>query len=522
MNQLQDLLNALARGEEGADDVAELFAGVEDLAALEAEALGVFDGLMAADTLSDEDMASLEALAEAVEAIRGEQGRRDQVAAEQRARREELAARVAPPAGDNDDDAAGDSGEGDGAGDDGGAGDGAAVSGEGDSGGAGDGAGDSGEGAGAGEGGAGGDAVTAGGRAARPVRRAPNIASLARRQPQPPAPPAQAARPGRGTLVAAVNVPDTPAGTEFAGMGELAAAARRRFGAMPSASWEGRYQAGLAVIRKDVPEDLVATGSNSDLDLLDRAADESRLPGGSLLAAAGGGWCAPSETWYDLCEMESSDGLLSLPEVVANRGGIRWTPGPDFASIFANTGFVQTEAQAIAAEEKPCYELECPEWQECRLDAIGYCVSSGILTQRAYPELIARFLRGAAAAHAHRYNAETIRRMVEGSTTVTLGGRGSARCRRCWAAWRCRRRTTGTVSGCRVRTAVRRRWRSCCRTGCVVCCGRTGCAVTARSPTRRTRRSTSGSVPATCRRSGCTTGRTRSPTTVRAWAGRRR
>jgi hypothetical protein len=76
------------------------------------------------------------------------------------------------------------------------------------------------------------------------------------------------------------------------------------------------------------------------------ATDMANLKGGSLTAA--GGWCAPSETIYDLCQLESTDGLLSLPEVRVNRGGIRFTTGPDWADIFTSGGFCFTEAEDIA------------------------------------------------------------------------------------------------------------------------------------------------------------------------------
>jgi hypothetical protein len=155
--------------------------------------------------------------------------------------------------------------------------------------------------------------------------------------------------------------------------------------------------------------------------VLEYAVDQKRLPGESLLAA--GGWCAPSEVVYDLCEREDVTGLLSVPEITMGRGGIRYTMGPDFSAIFSGTGyFIQTEAQAIAGEEKPCYEVPCPDFTECRMDVMGYCLTAGILQRRAYPELIERFLRGTLAGHLHRYNGETIRRIAAGSTLVSLPG----------------------------------------------------------------------------------------------------
>lgn len=98
-------------------------------------------------------------------------------------------------------------------------------------------------------------------------------------------------------------------------------------------------------------------GPDNDADAaIAFAVDQSRLPGGSLVAA--GGWCAPSETLYDLCELESRDGLLSLPEVNVRRGGIRYTMGPDWVDIFANTGFSFTEAQDIAGNYSLTNEIQ--------------------------------------------------------------------------------------------------------------------------------------------------------------------
>jgi hypothetical protein len=141
------------------------------------------------------------------------------------------------------------------------------------------------------------------------------------------------------------------------------------------------------------------------------AAREQRLPGGSLVAA--GGWCAPSETLYDFCSLETTEGLLSIPEVTARRGGINFTKGPDFAALMAdaNFGFIQTEAQAEAGTVKPCYAVECPPFQEVRLDAIGFCITAGLLTNAAYPELIRRVLELAVVGHARTVNAETIARI---------------------------------------------------------------------------------------------------------------
>jgi hypothetical protein len=146
------------------------------------------------------------------------------------------------------------------------------------------------------------------------------------------------------------------------------------------------------------------------MDVILAAAAESRLPGGSLVAA--GGWCAPSETIYGpFCSLEVIDGILSVPEVSISRGGINFTKGPDYGTLAATWGFLQTEAQAEAGTVKVCYEVECPPFTDVRLDAIGFCITNGVLTNVGYPELTRRVIEIGAVAHAHKVNAQVIGRI---------------------------------------------------------------------------------------------------------------
>jgi hypothetical protein len=163
---------------------------------------------------------------------------------------------------------------------------------------------------------------------------------------------------------------------------------------------------GVATFRKPFPEDLVAPERTDAYDTIMNASRESNLPGQSLTAA--GGWCAPSEVIYDLCQDETTDGMLSIPEIQVSRGGIKYTQGPDFSTIYDNTGFCQTEAQAISGATKPCYEVPCPAFTEVRLDVCGLCIKVPILTQAGYPELVARVISGAMIAHQHQMNAKVI------------------------------------------------------------------------------------------------------------------
>lgn len=230
----------------------------------------------------------------------------------------------------------------------------------------------------------------------------------------------------RVTLIASANIPGIAADTEFADMLAVAGAFQSRSkgfagnarGDKPrilapnTFGLSDRHQRfGVAQIRKPENEFTLTErmSAQDQYDIVMAAATESRLPGGSLLAA--GGWCAPSEQIYGFCELETVSGLLSIPSVTARRGGISFTKGPDYATLAATWGFLQTEAQAEAGTEKVCYEIECPDWTEVRLDAIGFCVTAPVLTNAAFPELINRVLQIGAVAHAHKVNASIISRI---------------------------------------------------------------------------------------------------------------
>jgi hypothetical protein len=185
---------------------------------------------------------------------------------------------------------------------------------------------------------------------------------------------------------------------------------------------------GTAQFALDFPEDLIIDrGSSSEEidDILNRAADESRLSSssgsGSLVAA--GGWCAPSETVYDLTQDATAEGMLSLPEVGVKRGGMRFAQSPTFADFYANPGFIQTEAQAIAGTTKPCVEVDCPDFTEVRLDVEGLCIKVPILTNAGYPEYVRNFVEGTLVAHQHWINANVIGRIVTaaGAARVITG-----------------------------------------------------------------------------------------------------
>lgn len=282
----------------------------------------------------------------------------------------------------------------------------------------------------------------------------------------------------------------------------------------------------IAVIDKKFDPRAIVTRENDADAAIAFAVNEKNIKGGSLIAA--GGWCAPSITVYDMCQLESTDGLLSVPEIQVSRGGIRFTQGPDWADIFASTGFcfnetedigglyandsanqsiteggagltsftltynaatsVSIPASATAAQVqsalenlstigvgnvyvtgpagastgpwnvafiealantavstisstptggsgtvtiavvnaggtgiagvKPTNIVTCPTFTDVRLNVCGVTIQAGNLMDRAYPELVRRYVSGALTAHAHRLATQVLTSMIAQSTAV--------------------------------------------------------------------------------------------------------
>lgn len=263
-----------------------------------------------------------------------------------------------------------------------------------------------------------------------------SVGAVARRAPAVIIP--EETKPKAATLIASANVPGYDTGSEFIDLTQLSDAFMNRakaFEGRTDAGWD-RY--GVAKIRKPEQEFMLDDRLSLDeqMQLIQESARESRLPGGSLAASsvkaagsltAAGGWCAPSETLYDFCAFEQPTDLISVPELQIRRGGIRWTKGPDFSDLTTDWGFLQTEAQAEAGTEKTCYAVECPPFQEMRLDAIGFCITAGLLTRAGYPELIRRVLEMGLAAHALKVNAEILKRIEAAlGTAINFTESGSA------------------------------------------------------------------------------------------------
>lgn len=183
----------------------------------------------------------------------------------------------------------------------------------------------------------------------------------------------------------------------------------------------GRSETTVAYFDRNVDDSFAVNDTEEALAVLDRVTNESNLPGGSLVAA--GGWATPSERVYDFLPTQAATGLLSLPEIAVRRGGISFPVEPDFGAMYEAIGFHQTEAQAQAGDEKPCYEIPEADWEEVRLDVQGVCLTAGILQDKAWPEQTKKYVDEALRLHLHKISAWRIGQIADGSTNVgTLTG----------------------------------------------------------------------------------------------------
>jgi hypothetical protein len=191
---------------------------------------------------------------------------------------------------------------------------------------------------------------------------------------------------------------------------------------------------GAVQFQRHFPDELRVVDGTNGYSIAEYAANERRLFGGNLMESAknrvttqkrgltaAAAWCAASEVIYQLCELESLSGLLSVPELQTSRGGwqIPELGGPDFAFIWNNIGNAGdthlSEADVQDDVAKICTEIPCPDFEDIRLGVDYVCLTGGLLQRRGYPEIVARFSRGAMVALAHKMNRGFIADLVAAS-----------------------------------------------------------------------------------------------------------
>lgn len=217
-------------------------------------------------------------------------------------------------------------------------------------------------------------------------------------------------------MVAASTAPGMTPGQEFTDINAVAGALEAAMAAFGNLGEHQMARTNVVQFQRNYPDELRITAKDSRGTIMDKLDAAGKEPEGGLVAAAG--WCAPSEILYDLFELENgTDGILDLPELQIHRGGVQVTPGPDFSAIYSGAGYWhQTEAQVIAATVKPTMVIPCPTFTDNRLEVEGVQITGAFLQDRGYPELVARFTRGAMVAHQRKLNIFAINKIANAST----------------------------------------------------------------------------------------------------------
>jgi len=263
-------------------------------------------------------------------------------------------------------------------------------------------------------------------------------ASLAETAQHAPAPqvPAQ-----RLAVTASVDIPGVARGEGLTSLTALAEVTSRKAKSMPVTMGQPSEQL-VASIRNDFSHSVDNRTKRGEVKELIQFLTS---PDKQAALVAGGGWCAPSETRYDFFNIACESGMNDLPTFGVTRGGIEFPVSPSladalgggtafagFAATLSNTStpFLWTEADDIAAATgsptKPCIRVPCPDFDEERLEAYGYCLTAGNLTDDAYPEATANTLQLLMSAHAHVINARIIALMLARSTSATSITGGAA------------------------------------------------------------------------------------------------
>lgn len=163
------------------------------------------------------------------------------------------------------------------------------------------------------------------------------------------------------------------------------------------------------------------------------AEEQARAKGGLIgpeaLTAA---FCAPNEPIYDLFNITSRAGLLSLPSVNAVRGGFIIPTSLSLSDILGDSGIAfewdsDTDASP-GVTTKPVFEVECPAFVTCEVSAWVTRLRFRNTVRRFWPELYADITAKALVAAARTINAARIASLLAFDTpvTTTASAAGSA------------------------------------------------------------------------------------------------
>jgi hypothetical protein len=223
------------------------------------------------------------------------------------------------------------------------------------------------------------------------------------------------------TITAGANIQGVLAGSELKDLSEVAEALVKRLHTLgnnvtPGADGE-RHS--VAMFSAAYPEDRHLTDNkNSNSEKIQSVVSPSAI-------TAAGGSCAPVEVRYDVFSFNEETGRPvrdALPSFAADRGGIRFVTPPVLADLEGAVSvwtLADDEAAVAGTPVKPSLRVECGDEVVVYTDAIPLILTFGNMGARAYPELVARHTELAMVWHARFSENRLLTRIGALSTAVT-------------------------------------------------------------------------------------------------------
>lgn len=167
-------------------------------------------------------------------------------------------------------------------------------------------------------------------------------------------------------------------------------------------------------------------------DAFKRLADPSQLWESGIPTTAGGGWCALPMPTYNFFNITCEDGMFDAPTFGVERGGITFPVSPSLADVYTGTFTSGTNpwlwtntddvATVTGSPNKPCVRVPCATNTTVLLECYGICLTAGNLTNNAWPEQTANYLRLLRSAQFHAINARYIQSVVSLASAVVTSG----------------------------------------------------------------------------------------------------
>ena len=228
------------------------------------------------------------------------------------------------------------------------------------------------------------------------------------------------------TITAGADIPGLTAGTELAGMKDVASAFVKRLDTVRRVSGGDGEQHVVASFQTNLPEDRILGADRShNVDLINNA-----LAPSALTAA---GVCAPIDAYYEVPGLGVVDRPVrdALVGFGADRGGIRFVPAPALGSFISESDDEATAVGVWSGEDgtragelggpgvKPCLIVDCGVEDAVYVDAITACLVFDNMNARAHPEMIAQNNELALVAHARLAELTLLRAIADAGTART-------------------------------------------------------------------------------------------------------